>query len=100
MRNHDGDNGDDASEAAMPDEPRQHREGVPGEKTPGGKLVQFSSGLSKPYTRLVAGRALRPEFLTGPARRLGFLGGDRSRRPQQHPDQEQHTHDQHDEADP
>src|ERR1700682_6802393 len=45
MREHDGDNGDDAS----PNEPRQPRDGVPGKKTPGGKLVQFSSGLSKPF---------------------------------------------------
>src|ERR1043166_8485226 len=27
----------------------EHRDDVPGEKTPGGKLVQFSSGLSKPF---------------------------------------------------
>src|SRR2546421_376188 len=49
MRNHDGDNGDDVSESATPGEPHQHRDGVPGENTPGGKLVQFSSGLSKPF---------------------------------------------------
>src|SRR3982750_2543664 len=30
-------------------EPGEHRDDVPGEKTPGGKLVQFSSGLSKPF---------------------------------------------------
>ena len=30
-------------------EPGEHRDVVPGEKTPGGKLVQFSSGLSKPF---------------------------------------------------
>src|SRR3954463_9412491 len=30
-------------------EPGEHRDHVPGEKTPGGKLVQFSSGLSKPF---------------------------------------------------
>ncbi|HKP04934.1 MAG TPA: efflux RND transporter permease subunit [Chthoniobacterales bacterium] len=34
---------------APPGEPGEHRDGVPGEKTPGGKLVQFSSGLSKPF---------------------------------------------------
>src|SRR3984893_10224765 len=44
MRDQDGDNED-----APPGEPRQHGDGVPGEKTPGGKLVQFSSGLSKPF---------------------------------------------------
>src|SRR5437762_12748816 len=49
MRDHDRDNGDDASESATPGEPHQRRDGVPGEKTPGGKLVQFSSGLSKPF---------------------------------------------------
>src|ERR1043165_10043803 len=27
----------------------EHRDDVAGEKTPGGKLVQFSSGLSKPF---------------------------------------------------
>src|SRR3954471_21952699 len=30
-------------------EPGEHRDDVPGEKTPAGKLVQFSSGLSKPF---------------------------------------------------
>ncbi|PYJ09264.1 MAG: acriflavine resistance protein B [Verrucomicrobia bacterium] len=34
---------------APPGDPGEHRDGVPGEKTPGGKLVQFSSGLSKPF---------------------------------------------------
>jgi HAE1 family hydrophobic/amphiphilic exporter-1 len=34
---------------AAPGDPGEHRDGVPGEKTPGGKLVQFSSGLSKPF---------------------------------------------------
>src|SRR5437899_9780095 len=29
--------------------PGEHRDDVPGEKTPAGKLVQFSSGLSKPF---------------------------------------------------
>src|SRR3954469_24932776 len=32
-----------------PGEPGEHRDDVPGDKTPGGKLVQFSSGLSKPF---------------------------------------------------
>src|ERR1041385_5158318 len=32
-----------------PGEPGEHRDDVPGKKTPGGKLVQFSSGLSKPF---------------------------------------------------
>jgi hydrophobic/amphiphilic exporter-1 (mainly G- bacteria), HAE1 family len=36
-------------ESAPPGEPREHRDGVAGEKTPAGKLVQFSSGLSKPF---------------------------------------------------
>jgi HAE1 family hydrophobic/amphiphilic exporter-1 len=57
MRDHDDDKGNDVSpkandqsdRSAQPGEPRQHRDGVPGEKTPGGKLVQFSSGLSKPF---------------------------------------------------
>src|SRR5947209_11101762 len=34
--------------SAPPGEPGEHRDGVPGEKTPAGQLVQFSSGLSKP----------------------------------------------------
>ncbi|HEX8899310.1 MAG TPA: efflux RND transporter permease subunit, partial [Chthoniobacterales bacterium] len=34
---------------AQPGEPGEHRDDVPGDKTPGGKLVQFSSGLSKPF---------------------------------------------------
>ncbi|OLE55828.1 MAG: hypothetical protein AUG51_01300 [Acidobacteria bacterium 13_1_20CM_3_53_8] len=34
---------------APPGQPGEHRDDVPGEKTPGGKLVQFSSGLSKPF---------------------------------------------------
>src|SRR5437773_2531825 len=34
---------------APPGEPGEHRDDVPGEKTPAGKLVQFSSGLSKPF---------------------------------------------------
>ncbi|HSP45850.1 MAG TPA: efflux RND transporter permease subunit, partial [Chthoniobacterales bacterium] len=57
MRDHAGDNEHDPSSKATPEgdrspalgEPSQHRDGVPGEKTPGGKLVQFSSGLSKPF---------------------------------------------------
>jgi hypothetical protein len=36
-------------DSAPPGEPEEHRDGLPGEKTPGGKLVQFSSGLSKPF---------------------------------------------------
>src|SRR5947209_3474353 len=35
--------------SAPPGEPGEHRDGVPGEKTPAGQLVQFSSGLSKPF---------------------------------------------------
>src|SRR5213079_2222288 len=34
---------------APPGEPGEHSDDMPGEKTPGGKLVQFSSGLSKPF---------------------------------------------------
>src|SRR5213595_2226277 len=34
---------------APPGEPGEHRDDAPGEKTPGGQLVQFSSGLSKPF---------------------------------------------------
>src|SRR6478672_12899714 len=34
---------------APPGEPGEHRDGARGEKTPAGKLVQFSSGLSKPF---------------------------------------------------
>src|SRR3954453_5889811 len=34
---------------APPGEPGEHRDGAPGEKTPAGTLVQFSSGLSKPF---------------------------------------------------
>src|SRR6188768_642274 len=34
---------------ASPGDPAEHRDGVPGDQTPGGKLVQFSSGLSKPF---------------------------------------------------
>src|SRR2546421_1332158 len=40
---------DQEEPTAPPGEPGEHRDGVPGEKTPGGKLVQFSSGLSKPF---------------------------------------------------
>src|SRR6476646_27192 len=34
---------------APPGEPRERRDSVAGEKTPAGNLVQFSSGLSKPF---------------------------------------------------
>src|SRR5438105_3918653 len=34
---------------APPGQPGEHRDDVPGEKTLAGKLVQFSSGLSKPF---------------------------------------------------
>ena len=40
---------DQEERTAPPGEPGEHRDDVPGEKTPGGKLVQFSSGLSKPF---------------------------------------------------
>src|SRR3954451_5893944 len=36
-------------ESDRPGNPGEHRDGVAGEKTPGGKFVQFSSGLSKPF---------------------------------------------------
>lgn len=45
MSPHDGQNGEDSS---LRGEPREHGSAVPGEKTRG-KLVQFSSGLSKPF---------------------------------------------------
>src|SRR3954451_10504755 len=40
---------DQDERTAPPGEPGEHRDDVPGEKTPAGKLVQFSSGLSKPF---------------------------------------------------
>src|SRR6476469_663089 len=40
---------DTGGEQLPPADPREHRDGVAGEKTPGGKLVRFSSGLSKPF---------------------------------------------------
>jgi HAE1 family hydrophobic/amphiphilic exporter-1 len=46
MNPRDSENDEDS---APPGEPREHRDGVAGEKTPAGKLVQFSSGLSKPF---------------------------------------------------
>src|SRR5438067_10075358 len=39
----------DQEQTAPPGEPGEHRADAPGEKTPGGQLVQFSSGLSKPF---------------------------------------------------
>ena len=39
----------DREQTAPPGEPGEHRADAPGEKTPGGQLVQFSSGLSKPF---------------------------------------------------
>src|SRR5437868_7834821 len=36
-------------ELDAPGDPREHRDGVAGEKTVAGKLVQFSSGLSRPF---------------------------------------------------
>lgn len=41
----------DGDGTAPPGEPRQHRDGVAGEKSPAGKLVQFSSGLSAPFIK-------------------------------------------------
>jgi HAE1 family hydrophobic/amphiphilic exporter-1 len=40
---------DQEQRTAPPGEPGEHRDGVPGKKTPAAKLVQFSSGLSKPF---------------------------------------------------
>src|SRR3954447_12522022 len=40
---------DQDEHTAPPGQPGEHRDDVPGEKTPGGKLAQFSSGLSKPF---------------------------------------------------
>src|SRR5437763_13820534 len=39
----------DQEQTAPPGEPGEHRADAPGKKTPGGQLVQFSSGLSKPF---------------------------------------------------
>src|SRR5205085_9909477 len=39
----------DQEQTAPPGESGEHRADAPGEKTPGGQLVQFSSGLSKPF---------------------------------------------------
>src|SRR2546423_8430517 len=41
--------GDPGDPPAPPGEPGEHRDDVPGKKPPAGKLVQFSSGLSKPF---------------------------------------------------
>src|SRR5256714_6310875 len=69
MITHDGNNGYDASESATHAEPRQHLDVVPGEKTPGGKLVQFSSGLSRPFIE----RAVMTMLLTASLIVFGIL---------------------------
>src|SRR6478672_2097751 len=65
MRDHDEPGKHDAS----PGEPGQHRDDVRGEKTPGGKLVQFSSGLSKPFIQ----RPVMTMLLTASLIVFGFL---------------------------
>src|SRR3954471_15397281 len=54
---------------APPGEPGEHRDDVPGQKTPGGKLVQFSSGLSKPFIQ----RPVMTMLLTASLIVFGFL---------------------------
>jgi HAE1 family hydrophobic/amphiphilic exporter-1 len=54
---------------APPGEPGEHRDTVPGSKTPGGKLVQFSSGLSKPFIQ----RPVMTMLLTASLVVFGFL---------------------------
>src|SRR5436190_21176676 len=54
---------------APPGEPGEHRDDVPGEKTPGGKLVQFSSGLSKPFIK----RPVMPMLLPPSLNFFGIL---------------------------
>src|SRR5438309_6910894 len=52
-----------------PANPEEHRDGVAGEKTPGGKLVQFSSGLSRPFIE----RPVMTMLLTASLIVFGFL---------------------------
>src|SRR3954468_7478504 len=56
-------------ESDRPGDPDEHRDGVAGEKTPGGKLVQFSSGLSKPFIQ----RPVMTMLLTASLIVFGFL---------------------------
>src|SRR4051794_24948925 len=56
-------------ESDRPGDPDEHRDGVAGEKTPGGKLVQFSSGLSKPFIQ----RPVMTMLLTASLVVFGFL---------------------------
>ena len=65
MRDHD----EPGKHDAPPGEPGQHRDDVRGEKTPGGKLVQFSSGLSKPFIQ----RPVMTMLLTASLVVFGFL---------------------------
>src|SRR3954447_22670011 len=51
MRDHDGERDEARDGDAPPAHPREHLDGVAGEKTPAGKLVQFSSGLSAPFIK-------------------------------------------------
>jgi len=51
-RQHDGEDGatpEDRDGVSSAGSPLTHRHGAPGEQTPAGKLVQFSSGLSRPF---------------------------------------------------
>src|SRR3954454_18443567 len=56
-------------ESDRPGHPDEHRDGVAGEKTHGGKLVQFSSGLSKPFIQ----RPVMTMLLTASLIVFGFL---------------------------
>src|SRR3954451_12375598 len=51
MRDHDGERDEARDGEAPPADPREHLDGVAGQKTPAGKLVQFSSGLSAPFIK-------------------------------------------------
>jgi HAE1 family hydrophobic/amphiphilic exporter-1 len=52
-----------------PESPRTHRHGTAGEKTPAGKLVQFSSGLSLPFIK----RPVMTMLLTASVIAFGIL---------------------------
>ncbi|HZE12187.1 MAG TPA: efflux RND transporter permease subunit, partial [Chthoniobacterales bacterium] len=56
-------------ETDAPGDPREHRHGVAGEKTIAGKLVQFSSGLSRPFIQ----RPVMTMLLTASIIVFGFL---------------------------
>src|SRR6476620_10680441 len=54
---------------APPGDPAEHRDAVAGDETPAGKLVQFSSGLSKPFIQ----RPVMTMLLTASLIVFGFL---------------------------